>query len=122
MDYNEEIPFEKKPVQGFYDTSQETYNPMQPNFKRLRQQHLDGEMRSEREERERKKDRQKLKERKEQGVPSSVFENGNSEARTKRSKLVLSSPQISEDELHQVGLCSFAVCVCARVCFLFLQL
>ncbi|KAK8379302.1 hypothetical protein O3P69_019288 [Scylla paramamosain] len=103
IDYNEEIPFEKVPAQGFYNTSLETYEPMQPNFKRLRQQHLDGEMRSEREERERKKDRQKLKERKEQGVPSSVFENGgDASARTKRSKLVLSLPQISEDELHQV--------------------
>lgn len=103
VDYNEEIPFEKKPAPGFYSTAQETYEPMQPNFKRLRQQHLDGEMRSEREERDRKRDRQKLKERKEQGMPSSVFENGgDSAARTKRSKLVLSMPQISEDELHQV--------------------
>nr|XP_053632555.1 cell division cycle 5-like protein [Cherax quadricarinatus] len=100
VDYNEEIPFEKKPAPGFYDTSQETYDPMQPNFKRLRQQHLDGDLRSEKEDRERKKDKQKLKDRKEQGVPNSVFENG--EAKTKRSKLVLSSPQISEEELEQV--------------------
>lgn len=88
------------PAAGFYDTSQETYDPMQPNFKRLRQQHLDGDLRSEKEDRERKKDKQKLKERKEQGVPNSVFENG--DTKTKRSKLVLSSPQISEEELEQV--------------------
>ncbi|KAK7078702.1 CDC5 cell division cycle 5-like protein [Halocaridina rubra] len=100
VDYNDEIPFEKKPASGFYDTSQEAYDPMQPNFKRLRQQHLDGELRSEKEDRERKKDKQKLKERKEEGIPNSVFENG--EAKTKRSKLVLSKPQISEDELEQV--------------------
>lgn len=100
VDYNEEIPFEKRPAPGFHDTSQETYDPMQPNFKRLRQQHLDGELRAEREDRERKKDKQKMKERKEQGVPNSVFENG--DAKTKRSKLVLSTPQISEDELEQV--------------------
>ncbi|XP_071545463.1 cell division cycle 5-like protein [Panulirus ornatus] len=100
VDYNEEIPFEKAPSAGFYDTSQETYDPMQPNFKRLRQQHLDGELRSEKEDQERKKDKQKLKERKEQGVPNSVFENG--DTKTKRSKLVLSSPQISEEELEQV--------------------
>ncbi|XP_037799007.1 cell division cycle 5-like protein [Penaeus monodon] len=101
IDYNDEIPFEKRPAPGFYDTSQETYDPMQPNFKRLRQQHLDGEMRSEREDKERKKDKQKLKDRKEQGVPNSAFENGDA-AKTKRSKLVLSVPQISEEELEQV--------------------
>ena len=28
IDYNAEIPFEKKPAPGFYDTSQETYDPM----------------------------------------------------------------------------------------------
>lgn len=101
IDYNDEIPFEKRPAPGFYDTSQESYDPMQPNFKRLRQQHLDGEMRSEREDKERKKDKQKLKDRKEQGVPNSAFENGDA-AKTKRSKLVLSVPQISEEELEQV--------------------
>lgn len=31
--------------QGFYDTSMEQYVPLEPNFKRLRQQHLDGELR-----------------------------------------------------------------------------
>lgn len=81
VDYNAEIPFEKKPApvnttsqcfsfqldrhstktalvislihlflnfissQGFYDTSMEQYVPLEPNFKRLRQQHLDGELR-----------------------------------------------------------------------------
>ncbi|XP_076054718.1 cell division cycle protein 21 [Oratosquilla oratoria] len=100
VDYNTEIPFEKRPASGFYDTSSEVYNPMDPDFKRLRQQHLDGEMRVEREEKERKKDKQKLKLRKEQGIPNSVFENG--EPATKRSKLVLSNPQISEEELEQV--------------------
>lgn len=45
VDYNAEIPFEKKPAQGFYDTSMELYNPLEPDFKRLRQQHLDGELR-----------------------------------------------------------------------------
>lgn len=72
MDYNAEIPFEKKPapvttrplvlaeenlnalkhcvcflidLKGFYDTSMENYDALEPNFKRLRQQHLDGELR-----------------------------------------------------------------------------
>lgn len=45
VDYNAEIPFEKKPAPGFYDTSMEQYDPLEPDFKRLRQQHLDGELR-----------------------------------------------------------------------------
>lgn len=45
VDYNAEIPFEKKPAPGFYDTSMENYNNLEPDFKRLRQQHLDGELR-----------------------------------------------------------------------------
>ena len=50
VDYNAEIPFEKKPAAGFYDTSQEVYDPLNPNYKRLRQQNLDGELRSVKEE------------------------------------------------------------------------
>ena len=44
IDYNAEIPFEKKPAVGFHDTSEETFNPMDPDFKRLRQDHLDKEL------------------------------------------------------------------------------
>lgn len=35
---------------GFYDTSEEVYVAEEPNFKRLRQQNLDGERRSDKEE------------------------------------------------------------------------
>ena len=35
---------------GFYDTSQEKYDPLDPNYKRLRQQNLDGERRSDKED------------------------------------------------------------------------
>ena len=50
IDYNTEIPFEKTPASGFYDTSAEGFDPMQPDFSRLRQQKLDGEMRKDKEE------------------------------------------------------------------------
>lgn len=36
-------------ILGFYDTSNETFEPNQPNFKRLRQQELDGELRRDKE-------------------------------------------------------------------------
>lgn len=37
------------PCLGFYDTSNETFDPAEPNFKRLRQQELDGELRRDKE-------------------------------------------------------------------------
>lgn len=50
VDYNSEIPFEKRPALGFYDTSKEVIDPMAPDFSKMRQQNLDGELRSEVEE------------------------------------------------------------------------
>lgn len=100
VDYNEEIPFEKRPAIGFYDTSTEIVDPMAPDFHKMRQQHLDGELRSEQEERERRKDKQKLKQRKENDIPQAMLQN--QEPAKKRSKLVLPEPQISDQELQQV--------------------
>ncbi|KTG45265.1 hypothetical protein cypCar_00029376 [Cyprinus carpio] len=98
VDYNAEIPFEKKPAQGFYDTSMELYNPLEPDFKRLRQQHLDGELRNEKEDRDRKKDRQKIKKKKESDLPSAILQtSGVSEFTKKRSKLVLPAPQEAQN-------------------------
>jgi pre-mRNA-splicing factor CDC5/CEF1 len=37
-------------ILGFHDTSEENYDPLDPNFKRLRQQDLDGERRDAKEE------------------------------------------------------------------------
>lgn len=69
VDYNAEIPFEKKPAPGVYDTLEEGYTPPDQNFKKLRQQHLDGELRSDKETRERRKDKEKLKKKKENDMP-----------------------------------------------------
>lgn len=100
IDYNAEIPFEKKPALGFYDTANEEVDPLAPDFRKLRQQNLDGEMRVEIEERERKKDKAKLKQRKENEVPLAML--NNQEPIRKMSKLVLPEPQISDQELQQV--------------------
>nr|CAG4651645.1 EOG090X02CC [Triops cancriformis] len=100
VDYNAEIPFEKRPSIGFYDTSQENYDPMAPDFKKLRRQELEGELRSEAEERERKKDKHKLKQKKENDVPEALLKN--EQPAKLRSKLVLPEPQISDKELEQV--------------------
>ncbi|XP_055695365.1 cell division cycle 5-like protein [Lutzomyia longipalpis] len=100
IDYNADIPFEKRPMVGFYDTSEEKIAPVEFDFNKMRQQHLDGELRTEKEERERKKDKQKLKQRKENDIPMAMLLN--QEPAKKRSKLVLPEPQISDLELEQV--------------------
>jgi len=46
IDYNAEIPFEKRPAAGFYDTSEEHLQKQEPDFNKMRQQDLDGELRS----------------------------------------------------------------------------
>lgn len=99
IDYNSEVPFEKQPARGFYDTSGEFVVPIAADFSKLRQQNLDGELRSEKETRERKKDKEKLKKR-EGDVPMAMLQN--MEPERKRSKLVLPEPQISDVELQQV--------------------
>lgn len=100
IDYNAEIPFEKRPALGFYDTADERVEVPAIDFNKMRQQHLDGELRTEKEERERKKDKQKLKSRKENDIPAALLQN--QEPAVKRSKLVLPEPQISDMELQQV--------------------
>ena len=45
IDYNEEIPFEKQPPPGFYDTAEDEVDLRPPNFKRLRKQDVVGERR-----------------------------------------------------------------------------
>ena len=100
IDYNAEIPFEKRPAQGFYDTANERYVSDSTNFDRLRQHDLDEKRRDEAEEKERKKDKQKLKERKENNIPAALL--NNEEPIKKRSKLVLPEPQIADIEMEQI--------------------
>lgn len=99
IDYNAEVPFEKQPARGFYNTSEEFVVPIAADFSKLRQQNLDGELRSEKEARERKKDKEKINKR-ENDVPMAMLQNA--EPERKRSKLVLPEPQISDVELQQV--------------------
>jgi len=73
IDYAEEIPFEKKPAPGFYDTANEAFDPLDPNFKRLRQQQLDGELRRDKEARDQRKDKERLKNRKENNLPEAIL-------------------------------------------------
>ncbi|KAI4499230.1 hypothetical protein M0802_005813 [Mischocyttarus mexicanus] len=100
LNYNSEIPFEKRPAPGFFDTSKEHIDPLAIDFSKMRQQQLDGDHKQEKEEMERRKDKQKLKQRKENDIPMGML--NNEEPVKKRSKLVLPEPQISDQELQQV--------------------
>ena len=100
IDYNAEIPFEKKPAAGFYDTSNEEFVPPRSRLTGLRQHELDEKRRDEEEQRERKKDKQKLKEKKENSIPAAML--NNEEPARKRSRLVLPSPQIDDQEMEQI--------------------
>ncbi|XP_047128533.1 cell division cycle 5-related protein isoform X1 [Hydra vulgaris] len=105
VDYNAEIPFERKPALGFYDTSNEDVKALEPNYKKLRQEHLDEKRRDIQEERERRKDKEKQKKRKETDLPgaiSSINKMMNQDGSKRRSKLVLPSPQITDAELEEV--------------------
>uniref|UniRef100_A0A6G1SMP2 Cell division cycle 5-like protein n=1 Tax=Aceria tosichella TaxID=561515 RepID=A0A6G1SMP2_9ACAR len=81
IDYNVEIPFFKAPEQGEHDTSADPKVSNDFDFKRLRQEHIDGRMRSEIEAEARKKDKLKPK------PPQPIFT-----LQPKRSDLILSEP------------------------------
>lgn len=98
VDYHEEIPFEKKPALGFYDTKTEDQLVNTPEFRKLRPRDIQPEAPSIIEARERKKDAEKLKKRKENEMPD-AFSN---EPVVKRGRLVLPEPQITDKELEEV--------------------
>lgn len=100
VDYNAEIPFEKQPAIGFYDTTNEPFDPAKIDFKHL---HVDNRTsKEENEKQERRKDAAKLKRKKEDDLPGVIMNENRLEPIRKLSKLVLPAPQISDRELEQV--------------------
>ncbi|KAF6779898.1 hypothetical protein AHF37_00580 [Paragonimus kellicotti] len=104
MDYNSEIPFEKKPPKGFHDTSVEKPDPKLLDFQRLRLSDVEKETYMEREKRERKKDAERQAKRLQSDLPGALLHRGSvlDEPVIKRSKLVLPEPQISDLELENL--------------------
>jgi pre-mRNA-splicing factor CDC5/CEF1 len=102
VDYNAEIPFAKQPAIGFYDTTNEPFDPDKIDFKRLHVDNRNLAAKEENEKNERKKDNNKLKRKKEEDLPGVIMNENRLEPIKKRSKLVLPAPQISDMELEQV--------------------
>merc|ERR1712048_1337357 len=53
VNYNAEIPFKKEVPKGFYDTSQDDFNPDDTDFKKLTQRDIEPELHSQKEARQR---------------------------------------------------------------------
>lgn len=102
VDYNLEIPFEKAPAIGFYDTAQEKFDPDKIDYKRLRVDNRNQAAKEEQEKAERKKDLANLKRKKDEDLPAVIRNENRVGPITKRTKLVLPAPQISDQELEQV--------------------
>ncbi|KAJ1555561.1 CDC5 cell division cycle 5-like protein [Cladochytrium tenue] len=105
MDFNADIPFEKKAPAGFYDISDEKEREAaeKAGMTNVLLQKLEGKRRSEVEEEERKRDAKRLKLLKEKGdyvPPTDIRETAFQ--KSERRKLVLPAPQVGEAEIEEL--------------------
>ncbi|XP_009418597.2 cell division cycle 5-like protein [Musa acuminata AAA Group] len=110
IDYNAEIPFEKRPPQGFFDVSGEERPVEQPKFPTTIEE-LEGKRRADIEAQLRKQDVARNKIAQRQDAPSAILQVNklnDPEAVRKRSKLMLPAPQISDQELEEIAKMGYA--------------
>ncbi|KAJ4811669.1 Cell division cycle 5-like protein [Rhynchospora pubera] len=105
IDYNAEIPFEKRPPPGFYDTTGEERDTEPMNFPTTIEE-LEGKRRVDIEAQLRKQDIAKNKIAQRQDAPTAIMQANklnDPEAVRKRAKLMLPPPQISDQELEEIA-------------------
>ncbi|KAL8051501.1 hypothetical protein ABFX02_06G151100 [Erythranthe guttata] len=105
IDYNAEIPFEKKPPPGFYDIGEEDRPAELVSFPTTIEE-LEGERRVDKEARLRKQDVARNKIAQRQDAPSAILQANklnDPEAVRKRSRLNLPAPQIPDHELEAIA-------------------
>ncbi|XP_047980695.1 cell division cycle 5-like protein [Salvia hispanica] len=105
IDYNAEIPFEKRPPPGFYDIADEDRPAELVKFPTTIEE-LEGERRVDKEARLRKQDIAKNKIAERQDAPSAILQANklnDPEAVRKRSRLNLPAPQIPDHELEAIA-------------------
>ncbi|KAL8061728.1 hypothetical protein ABFX02_02G103800 [Erythranthe guttata] len=105
IDYNAEIPFEKKPPPGFYDVGDEDRNVELVNFPTSIEE-IEGERRVDKEALLRKKDVARNKIAQRHCAPSAILqasELNDLEAVRKRSRLNLPAPQIRDHDLEAIA-------------------
>ncbi|XP_027350739.1 cell division cycle 5-like protein [Abrus precatorius] len=110
IDYNAEIPFEKRPPPGFFDVTDEERPVEQPKFPTTIEE-LEGKRRVDVEAQLRKQDIAKNKIAQRQDAPSAILHANklnDPETVRKRSKLMLPPPQISDQELDEIAKLGYA--------------
>ncbi|KAG5232684.1 cell division cycle protein [Salix suchowensis] len=110
IDYNSEIPFEKRPPPGFYDVADEDRPVEQPKFPTTIEE-IEGKKRMDIEAQLRKQDAAKNKIAQRQDAPSAILQANklnDPETVRKRSKLMLPAPQISDHELEDIAKMGYA--------------
>ncbi|XP_057439542.1 cell division cycle 5-like protein [Lotus japonicus] len=110
IDYNAEIPFEKRPPPGFFDVADEDRPVEQPKFPTTIEE-LEGKRRVDVEAQLRKQDIAKNKIAERQDAPSAILHANklnDPETVRKRSKLMLPPPQISDHELDEIAKLGYA--------------
>ncbi|KAJ1361688.1 hypothetical protein KIN20_020995 [Parelaphostrongylus tenuis] len=96
VDYSAEIPFEKPVPAGFHDPTEDQVDNSDKHYRAIADHEKPKRMEVENELR--KQDREKLKRKKPEDEPESVFKT----KEKKRSKLILPAPQISDREMEQI--------------------
>ncbi|OIV95028.1 hypothetical protein TanjilG_10848 [Lupinus angustifolius] len=110
IDYNAEIPFEKRPPPGFFDIADEDRPVEQPKFPTTIEE-LEGKRRIDVEAQLRKQDIAKNKIAQRQDAPSAILhanKMNDPETVRKKSKLMLPPPQISDHELDEIAKLGYA--------------
>ncbi|KAL4337713.1 hypothetical protein S245_040455 [Arachis hypogaea] len=110
IDYNAEIPFEKRPPPGFYDIADEDRPVEQPHFPTTIEE-LEGKRRIDVETQLRKQDIAKNKIAQRQDAPSAILHANklnDPETVRKQTKLMLPPPQISDQELDEIARMGYA--------------
>lgn len=111
IDYNEEIPFEKRPAAGFFDINVDRQRTVDmkndPNhYNNVDLREIEGKRRDEEEERERKKDAKRQKLHRKTDLPAHILQinkMNDPEFIQRRGNLALPSPQINDSELHEIA-------------------
>eukprot|EP01103_Thecamoeba_quadrilineata_P014089 TRINITY_DN4091_c0_g1_i1.p1 TRINITY_DN4091_c0_g1~~TRINITY_DN4091_c0_g1_i1.p1 ORF type:complete len:815 (-),score=222.43 TRINITY_DN4091_c0_g1_i1:45-2489(-) len=107
IDYNKEIPFQKKPPPGFFDVSvEEDVPPPDPSFKNISLGRMEGKRRADDETKERKKDSKKHRINQMKNLPAAIMQINklnDPEQICKHTQLNLPAPQLSDRELEQIA-------------------
>ncbi|KAI8995039.1 pre-mRNA splicing factor component-domain-containing protein [Pilobolus umbonatus] len=119
MDYNTDVPFEKKPSLGFYDTTEEANRTVDPgkltnvHLSKLNRRRADIEDEKNREKKRKAKQNPNAAKEGNQGKfvrekNAQIVKMQEQEQIAKRRKLVLPAPQVGEQELEEIVKSGFA--------------